>query len=173
MKKIFGLFALILFIPRSAFAHCPLCTIGAGAAAAGAAWLGVSYVVIGLFLGAFSLALGLWIGKMIKKQYVRNQTILLGILSFVTTIFPLRPMLKSYTSLNVYWFGEYGSLFYRTYLVDLFLVGAFLGAVVLLISPWASRQIAKKRDGKMIPYQGMIISFGSLTVLGLIFQFVI
>lgn len=47
-------------LPRATFAHCPLCTIGAGAAAVGAAWLGVSYMVIGVFLGAFGLAIGLW-----------------------------------------------------------------------------------------------------------------
>ena len=41
-----------IFLVRNVSAHCPLCAMGAGAAAVGAVWLGISKVVVGLFIGA-------------------------------------------------------------------------------------------------------------------------
>ena len=49
MKKILSIF-VVVFSMAFVRAHCPLCTIGAGAAAAGAVWLGVSKVVVALFI---------------------------------------------------------------------------------------------------------------------------
>jgi hypothetical protein len=71
-------------LPTYTHAHCPLCTVGAGAAAAGAAWLGINSMVIGIPLGAFGLALGLRIGAMIKRQYLPYQRPLIGLSSWVS-----------------------------------------------------------------------------------------
>jgi len=66
LNKLFSLlFAipLIIFLSKSVMAHCPLCVVGAGAAGAAAMWLGVSKVVVALFIGAFAMSMGMWFAK--------------------------------------------------------------------------------------------------------------
>ena len=58
-KKLFSLFLLPILFFQAVKAHCPLCTVGAGAAAAGAIWLGVSKVVVALFIGGFAMSMGI------------------------------------------------------------------------------------------------------------------
>src|SRR3990172_1231972 len=53
-----------------ASAHCPLCVLGAGAVATTATFLGVDDIVIGVSIGAFALALGLWISNVVKKKFI-------------------------------------------------------------------------------------------------------
>lgn len=162
----------IIVSAKPALAHCPLCTIGAGLVAGGAAWLGVKYAVIGIFLGAFSFALGFWISTMIKKKYIPYQNWVLGLISFLTTILPLRPLLEDYGSLFISLSGDYGSLLNRTYLIDKFFVGSLAGAIILMISPYISKALTKSRKGKMLwSYQGMAITFALLIFAGLITQF--
>ncbi len=160
-----------IFIP-TASAHCPLCTIGAGAAALGAAWLGFSSFSIGVFLGAAALAMGLWIGRLITKKVklIPHQTTILGILSFLTTVLPLEPLLFDNSSIYISIMGDYGSWLNRTYYVDKFLVGSVLGAIALFAAPYLSKALSKARNNKMFPYQGMIITFGLLMVTAITYE---
>ncbi|MDH3468933.1 MAG: hypothetical protein OES26_24110 [Gammaproteobacteria bacterium] len=109
---------------------------------------------VGIFLGAFAVALGIWIARLIKKQYVPRQKTVLAIFSFVTTIFPLRTALADYTSVYLPFWGEYGA----TFVINLFVVGATVGGVLILLSPYLSRKLALARGGKMFPFQGMAIT---------------
>ena len=169
-KTILALFGVLAFIPGVAKAHCPLCTAGAGALAIGAAYIGVSTYVVGIFIGAFALALALWIPRTVKKKYIRYQDHILAAIIYVTTIVPLLPLLQHFTSFNVYWFGEYGSFFNRTYMVNRFLIGSFIGAGVMYAAPYVSGHVTKLRK-KNFPYQGMAITFGLLLLISLFFQF--
>ena len=74
-KLIFLLPLITIFLIETISAHCPLCTIGAGAAAAGAVWLGVSKVVVALFLGGFAMSMGMWFARVLdkKKRFIRYQ----------------------------------------------------------------------------------------------------
>ena len=160
-------------LPQAAFAHCPLCTIGAGLAATLAVWLGVSIIVVGIFIGAFAIALGLWIGRLIKKQYFKYQKISIGLVSFLATVIPLQPFLNSYTSIYISWSGDYGSIFNRTYLIDRFLLGSVIGAAIILVSPYLSRLLTRMRGGRQFPFQGILLTFISLFAISLIIQFVL
>ncbi len=160
-------FALIF--PRVAYAHCPLCTVGAGAAAAVALWLGVKTIVVGVFIGAFALAMGLWIARLIKYRFP-YKGFLLGVASFALTVFPLQPLFQDYTSLYITLGGEYGSLTNRTYVLDRFVIGAVIGAIILVAAPYLSRFLTKRR-GKLMPYQGIIIVFALFLLVSLILQF--
>ena len=62
-------FIFLGFFSEFVSAHCPLCTAGAAIAAGGAIYLGVSVIVVGLFIGAFAVSTGWWVAKIIKKQY--------------------------------------------------------------------------------------------------------
>lgn len=149
-----GLLTLQLLLPATAYAHCPLCTAGAGVVALGAAKLGVGPISVGIFLGAFAVALGLWVARLLKKQYVPKQKQVLAIFSFATTILPLQTVLADYTSVYVPFWGEYG----KTLLINTFLIGGIIGGVLILLSPYLSRKLALARGGAMYPFQGMVIT---------------
>src|SRR3972149_3382924 len=91
-KKFFILPLLAVFLTKFISAHCPLCTIGAGAVGVGAIWLGVSKVVVALFVGAFAMSMGMWFSKIPKKRYVPFQKTLIVALIFLTTVLPLLPL---------------------------------------------------------------------------------
>lgn len=165
--------AFLALIPSIAKAHCPLCTAGAGALAVLAAYYGVNTIIIGIFIGAFALALSLWIPKLIKKKYISHQKEIIGTIIFITTIVPLMPLIQDYTSFNIFLVGDYGSLLNRTYMVNKFLLGSGIGATILFLSPTISRNIAKARKNQLFPYQGMIITFGLLIIASLLIQFVL
>src|SRR3990167_7869874 len=108
-KKIilFLLGIFTLFLTPTVMAHCPLCTIGAGAAAAGAVWLGVSRVVVALFIGAFAISMGMWFSRIIKKRYIPFQKTVIILLIFATTIFPLLPIFSVIGPLYFPFIGDY------------------------------------------------------------------
>ncbi|HLC65430.1 MAG TPA: hypothetical protein VJI46_04890 [Candidatus Nanoarchaeia archaeon] len=153
MKKLLA-FLTALIALESVHAHCPLCTVGAAAAAGGAAYLGVSNVVIGIFIGAFAVSMGWWVSRLIKRQFVRFQMPLIILLSFATTVIPMMPLIKGYYPLYVSVIGDYGGI----YLINLFLAGSFAGGFIVSITPWLSKKIGDLR-GNMLPYQGIVLTF--------------
>lgn len=157
----FGLYSV-------ASAHCPLCTLGAGAAATFASWVGVGHVSIGLFVGAFAVALGSWFDKLWKVDFVYKKEILV-LSSFGLTIVPLMPMIESYFSFYLNLIGDYGSFLNRTYIVNEFLVGAILGGIIVLTVPFISNKIKDIRKS-LWPYQGVSITFSLLIVFSIIFE---
>jgi len=165
------IFALIIALSEEVMAHCPLCVAGAMAAAGGAAYLGVSNIVIGLFIGAFAVSIGFWVSRLIKKKYVPLQTTLLVLLSYFLTILPLISRMEGFYPFYISLFGDYGSLFNRTYLLNLFLIGSIIGGVIVLITPWMSNRITKLR-GKIMPYQGTVLTLSLLIIIGVIMELV-
>src|SRR3989344_4297792 len=120
LKKLLSL-PLFFVLMQSAYAHCPLCTVGAAAAAGGAAWLGVSKIVIGVFIGAFAVSIGWWVSNLIKKGYVPFQGPLIILFSFATTVFPLLSLevMRSNYPLLITLAGDYGFLLNRTSILNL------------------------------------------------------
>ena len=161
-----------LLFPGVTLAHCPLCTAGAGLVAIGAYWIGVNGITIGVLLGAFAIALGLWVARLIRKKYIPQQNNAVAVFSWLTTIFPLKMLLSDYTSIYLSWGGSYGSLFNRTYPINLFLIGAIIGGLLIYLAPPLNRAITVRR-GKAIPYQGMIVTFVLLIVVSLLTQFLL
>ncbi|MBI4116371.1 rhodanese-like domain-containing protein [Candidatus Pacearchaeota archaeon] len=166
MKKLIA-FLTAVFPVGFVSAHCPLCTIGAGAAAGAAVWLGVGKVVVALFIGAFAMSIGMWFSKLIKKQYVPFQKTAIVAIVFLTTLLPLLPFFKAIGPLYLSFIGDYG----KTYAINYSLASSLLGAFVVFISPFASKQISKFRDGKIIPFQGTVLTLSLLVVLGAFMQF--
>lgn len=172
LKYIAAVGGLGLFVPWPALAHCPLCTAGAGLVAIGAYWIGVNGATVGLLLGAFAFALGLWLARIIKKQYIPKQAAAIGIFSWLTTLLPLKMLLSEYTSIYLNWGGAYGSFFNRTYPVNLFLIGGAVGGVLVFIAPRVSRAVTLRR-GKTAPYQGVMITLALLIVSSILTQFIL
>lgn len=166
-KTVLSLISLAVFVPKIASAHCPLCTAGAGALAVAAAYFGISSMIVGVFVGAFALALGLWLAKLPKKKYIPYQYLVLVIIIFLSTVIPIMPLVQDYAPLYVPFWGEFG----KTFAVSLFLAGVPLGALVLSVSPVLSRRLSGLRGGKLIPYQGIAITIVLLILVSLIIQF--
>lgn len=165
MKKYLLMLPIFALIPKVASAHCPLCTAGAGALAILAASLGVSSVVVGVLIGAFSLALGLWLSGMVKKEYIRFQKPILTILIFLGTVIPIMPFIEHYAPFYVPFMGEYGT----TYTINLYIFGVIIGTIIMFVSPYLSKSITKLR-GKQMPFQGITITILLLVVTSVIIQ---
>ena len=169
MKRLFFILALFLIpiiLVESADAHCPLCTVGAGAAAAGAAWLGVSKVVIGLLIGAFAMSMGMWFARIPKRQFVPFQrTLIIGII-FFTTILQLLPIFTAIGPLYLPFIGEYG----KTFAVNYSLASSFLGGTITFVSPSLNKKIKEKRNSEGIIFQGILLTFSLLAIAALIIQ---
>ena len=152
-------------------AHCPLCTIGAGAAAAGAVWLGVSKVVVALFLGAFAMSMGMWFARVLSKKrtYIpfQNPLVIIGV--FLLTILPLIPIVKAIGPLHLSFIGTYG----KTYAVNYSLFSSIFGGLIVMSTPSLSKKITKLRKGKMLPFQGIILTLGLIIITGAIIQILI
>lgn len=168
-KKILFTIPVLALVPKAALAHCPLCTAGAGALAVLAASLGVSSVVVGILIGAFALALSLWLAPMIKKQYVPYQKEILTTLIFLGTVIPIMPLVRDYGPLYLSLSGEYGTLLHNTYTINLYILGVVLGGIVMLVAPYLSKLVTRAR-GKQIPYQGISITLLLLVIASIIAQ---
>ncbi|MEK6840652.1 MAG: hypothetical protein AABX79_01735 [Nanoarchaeota archaeon] len=167
--KFFLLPIIAIFLAKNVLAHCPLCTVGAGAAAAGAVWLGVSKVVVALFIGGFAMSMGMWFSKIVKKKYIPFQKTLIILAVFLTTVFPLMPIFKAIGPLYLSFIGEYGS----TYAINYSLVSSFFGGLLVLCSPALSKKLSNLRNGKMIPFQGTILTLSLLIIIGGLIQVLI
>ena len=170
---IFSFIFSFYFSLKVVMAHCPLCTVGAVAAAGGAAWLGVDKIVIGLFIGAFAVSMGWWMSNLIKKNHMLKTPVLVSS-SFLLTVIPLLSVIEIPPyPLFISYFGDYGSLFNRTYLINLFLVGSIIGGLIVSLTPTISRKITALRNGITMPFQGVILTFSLLIILGVILQLAI
>jgi len=168
-----SLLTMPIFLASRVSAHCPLCTVGAAAAAGGALWLGVSNVVVSIFIGAFAVSMGWWFSRIIKKQYIPLQRTIIILLSFGLTIIPILPIIGSQDPYFISMMGEYGTLLNRTYIIDMGLVGSFVGGLIMIVSPGISQKITKLRKGKHISYQRMIVTFSLLAIVGILTQFLL
>lgn len=164
---------LFLVQVRSTLAHCPLCTMGVAAAAGGAAYLGIDKAIIALFVGAFAVSTGWWVGKKIRKKIMPFQTAGIVVLSFLLTVLPLLPLLERIYPLYISLLGGYGTLLNRTYVLNLSLVTSLLGGVVVGITPWLSRKISMLRQRKIFPFQGVLLTIGLLLIVGALLQVVL
>ncbi len=161
-------------LSRTASAHCPLCTAGIAVAAGGASIMGVNNVVIGLLVGGFAVSTGAWAANALLKKVNSVIKNLVVLASFLLTVLPLTALMnESYYPFGVFWFGEYGSLFNQTYIIDKFLVGSLIGGAIVFAAPGISKLVTKARGGRMIAFQGVGITLLLLVTLGVILQFLV
>ena len=165
-KKIILLlvFASLLFAyAPEVHAHCPLCTAAVGTAAISAKYYGMDTSIIGLFIGAFGISTGLWIGRKIKKQYIKFQLPIVVLLSFVLTVIPLMSVDNSTIYAPVLLLGPAGSVLNKVYWINKILFGSIIGGAASLLGFWLHTYIKKVRGSVLFPYQGIAIT---LTLLG-------
>ncbi|MEK7176848.1 MAG: hypothetical protein AAB719_00920 [Patescibacteria group bacterium] len=169
MKKTLLTIPVAILFPKLALAHCPLCTVGAGALAILATSLGISSVVVGVLIGGFAVALSSWLSKLPKKEYLPYQPQIIWLVIFLGTIIPIMPLIRDYGPLYVKILGEYGTLFHNTYTVNLFLAGTLLGSVLMFLAHPISKFITRTRK-QTLPYQGLSIAILLLVVASVVVE---
>ena len=152
-------------------AHCPLCVAGTGLIAAGASFLGIDDLIVGLWIGAFALSLGMVTAKALKRKLFPLQDEIITLVVFLFTVLPSLGFFKHYMPIYLHLFGKYGSLFNKMYIVKRFLIGSFLGALIIIVAPYLNALIVSLRKGKKVPFQKLILTFALLTALSLVFHF--
>lgn len=169
MKKAIFLIPVFLFFIDSVSAHCPLCTIGAGAAAGAAVWLGVSKVVVAMFIGGFAMSMGMWFSRVVKREYIPFQKWVIIIGSFLLTVIPLMPLFSAIGPVYLSFIGAYGT----TYAFNYSLASSLLGGAIVFSTPSLSKKISKLRGGKIVPFQGSLLTLSLLIIIGGIIQILI
>jgi hypothetical protein len=173
MKKLYWLPLPLILVPKLALAHCPLCTVGAGFLAVGAASLGVSSIIVGIMIGAFALALGTWLSRLVQKNYFPGQYYVLSGVIFLSTVIPIMPLIRDFDPLYINWWGSYGTFFHNTYTMDLYLIGVAIGAFIILIAPSVSSLLTKIRKGRFLPYQGISLTLLLLVLVSVIIEIIL
>ncbi len=176
IKKIATLALLSLFLfsfaAKAVHAHCPLCSAAVGAAAVGASYLGVDPSIIGVFVGAFGLSTGIWVGRKIKKQYFKYQLQLITIVSFLLTVIPTLSYVKDPAYIPILLFGQSGTILNKVYWLNKLLLGSIIGAIATIFAFWLHNYTKKQRGKVLFPYQGVAFSLLSLFCVSAVLYFV-
>ena len=163
MKKFFlFLFSFLVFLPRLAYAHCPLCTGAMVAGVATTRYFGVDDGIVGIFVGGAIISMALWFNRSnLKKKYVPLNNLFVLAVIWVLTVgsFYLAGLFKD----GALVLGMSGLLF-----------GILLGSVLTYIGPLLSGYIKKKNLGKVLfPFQAIAITLLLLVLASTISYLVI
>lgn len=177
MKKFLAsIFSSFLFffsaVPVSA--HCPLCTGAIGVAAVAAKYYGMDLIIIGLFVGAFGISTGLWVGRKIKKEYFKFQLWTIVLLSFLLTVIPLRVFSGENVYIPIRLFGEVGGMFNKVYWFDRLFFGSWIGGLLSVFSFGVHNTAKKFNNGNVfIPFQGVVLTLAVLLLAGIVVELVV
>ena len=174
MKKLLlAVILAVILLSASAYAHCPLCTAAVGAAAVSAKYYGLDTSIIGLLIGAFGISTGLWFGLRTKKQFFRNQLVVIVILSFALTVVPLLALNTEYAYFPLLLFGASGTALNKVYWVNKILLGSIIGGLITLAAFRLHMFIKSARGKVLFPFQGVVLTvlFLAVTGLGMYFAF--
>ena len=125
--------------------------------------------MVALFIGAFAASMGYWFANLIKKRYIPFQKTLIILASFLLTIIPLVPIFTAIGPLYIPFIGEYGATFAFNYSI----ISSVFGVAIVCIAPNLSKKLTKLRHGRMLPFQGILITFVLLIIAGVIIQLLV
>ncbi len=167
MKKIlFAFIASVLCIP-AAMAVCPVCTVAVGAGLEGARLLGVDDVITGIWAGGLTLSLIGWTANYMRAHGVRrkfwyafNFVAYYAILALVYFLPLGNPVIK-FDALCMWG-------------IDQFLLGTVVGSVTFwAMARWYLMMKEKNGGHAYFPFQKVVMPFGGLLVVTLIFWAII
>ena len=167
LTKIILLSTVAAAVAVEASAVCPVCTVAVGAGLEGARLLGVEDVITGIWAGGLTLSIAAWTANWMHKRGVKNA--LWYLINFIVY----------YALLAGVYFVPFGNPIVRfdencMWGIDQFLLGAVLGTVVFwLMQKWYQRIKAAKTGHAKYPFQKVVMPFGGLLILTLIFWAII
>lgn len=155
-----SIFAFLFSIPQ-VYAHCPICAIAVGNGVILARFWGLNDIIVGIWVGAFVVSMGLWVHKLLKKKYIPLQEFVFTILSFAATAIPF------------YFAGLIGNPMYVKWGIDMLLLGMVVGTVLTVAGFEISKLVKAKRGKTLIPFQTIIFTVVLLAIASLIFWLVV
>jgi hypothetical protein len=99
-----------------------------------------------------------------------GQNTFLFLAVYLSTLFPLVPFTRDYSSWFISWWGDYGSLLNRTYLINWFIVGAVIGSIIVYVAPRLSAALTRMRGGRTLKFQGIVLTFLLLAITAFLMQ---
>ena len=169
-KLLFLLLSPLLFLPRLVHAHCPLCTGAVIAGAVGAKYMGINTSIVGVFVGAAGISLGIMTAKFLKKKYFPLQTTIIVLLSFLLTVVPTQATMPDTMFMPVHLFGSVGSIFNTVYFTNKILFGSIIGGIVTVAAYGLHLYIKKKNQKVLFPFQGIALTVLALIITSIIIQ---
>ncbi len=167
MKLFFFLFVFLSGTAIAAHAHCPLCTAAVGSAAVAAKYYGIDTSILGVMIGAFGISTGLWLANSIKRKFVKFQTPLIVIASFLLTVIPLMPLMADTIYFPMLLFGQGGTAFNQVYWINKMLIGSIVGGIASFGAYYAHNKVKAVRGKVLFPYQGIAFTLAALLVTSL------
>jgi len=143
------------------YGNCPVCVVTVGGGLFIAKKLGIDDLLVSIWLSGLNTAIAFWLATKIKKRILGNPFLLSVIFYGITMIYLI-------ASKQI---GHYGN----TYLgIDKVILGMSVGLVVFLFSVFTDRFIRRQNNKKVLfSYQKVIIPLVFLTIITLIFNFLI
>lgn len=123
--------------------------------------------VVGVLVGAFGLALGIFIARVLPERYIPRQTQVFGLIAFLAIVVPFRYFVSGFNPVYIP-ISISGNL----YLLEKFFLGAFLGGAVLIVAPLICRLLMSIGSSKESPLLDLVLSLGFLALAAYFFQFV-
>jgi len=149
MKRLILFTALFvpLFVPHSAHAVCPVCTVAVGAGLGISRWLGIDDTVTSIWIGGLILSSGLWLADWIRKKgwKVPYKEAISVLLFFLFVIPPL------------YWVKMIGLPGNTLWGVDKVLLGTVIGSLAFLLGVETDKWLRITNGGKVYMYYQKVI----------------
>lgn len=157
-----GLVGLLLVLPFSVLAFCPLCVLATGALTGAFRWLGVDDLIIGLWLGGFLLSTSVMVGN-----YLRLKTKKLSNYSAAVAI-----ALYGLTIILFYYDGILSTPYNSIFGISRIVIGLIGGSLLLLATPYLNKILKRTNNGEnFIPRQKMLLGIFLLLFFSLVAYF--
>lgn len=157
----FLLLITTLFLTKSTFAVCPLCTVAVAGGLEVSRWLGVDDLITSIWIGGLTVSLGLWLADFFAKKNV------------------LKPLLREAVSLLIFYLlvvpylfwskaiGQPGNIFMG---IDKIILGIVIGSLVFFLGVFFDWLIRRLNGGKILfYYQKVVLPLFFLSLFSLFF----
>lgn len=165
MKKItVSSILLMLLFSLKTQAVCPVCTVAVGAGVGFSRWVGIDDVISGLWVGGLTVSLIAWTINWLdgKKIHFQGRKILTVLFYYAIIVVPL------------YWSDIIGHPMNTLWGTDKLLLGIILGSLTFLLATFSYEWLKKRNnDHSYFPFQKVAMPLGFLSILSLIFYFLI
>ncbi len=161
---ILALSAALFFIPKTALAVCPVCTVAVAGGLGLARWLKIDDFITGIWVGALLLSMTYWTKNYLKKKNWDFP------FSFPVTIF----FYYTITFIPLYKYNMIGTTSNQILSMDRLLAGSIIGSILFIFSVAVDYLLRSFNNQKVyIKLQRVIIPFGLLTIASLSIFFLI
>jgi len=157
-----GLSGLLLALPLSALAFCPVCVVATGVLTGAFRWLGVDDLIIGLWLGGFIFSTSVMAGNYLRLKIKRP------------SIYPVAAAVALYglTIILFYSGGVLSAPYNRIFGISRIIIGFIGGSLLLLLTVYLNKILKRMNNGEnFVSHQKMLLGIFLLLFFSLVAYF--